>query len=77
MNALIAHTQDELDAHAQRVVHCSSCRAKIVWFKTALGKNMPVNADTVLPIDTRLDLRHHISHFATCPNSTKHRKPKA
>lgn len=72
----IAYTRDELDAHQQRIKRCSSCRAPIVWFKTAKGNNMPVNAETVSPIDVVLDLPRHISHFATCPNSKKHRKPK-
>lgn len=72
----IAYTSDEIEAHKQRTKRCSSCPAAIIWFDTARGKRMPVNAETVLPIDTRLDLRRHVSHFATCPYHAKHRKPR-
>jgi hypothetical protein len=66
------------EAHERRITHCRSCHAKIVWFKTAAGKNMPVDADTVEPNDdvNELDLSRHQSHFASCPNADKHRKPK-
>lgn len=62
------------EAHERRIVRCSSCRAKIIWFKTAAGNNMPVDADTVEPEDEVLDLTRHKSHFATCPNADKHRR---
>lgn len=54
---------------------CQSCGADIVWFKTKLGKNMPVNEDTTQPTDRadQLDLKRHKSHFATCPNASNHR----
>jgi hypothetical protein len=76
VTTIAGHTPTVLEAHAQRVAQCSSCKAPIVWFKTAKGNNMPVNAETVSPTDTVLELPRHISHFATCPNSAKHRKPK-
>ncbi len=60
-------------AHERRITRCSSCRAKIIWFKTRNGKNMPVDADTVEADDDELDLSRHISHFATCPNAAQHR----
>jgi hypothetical protein len=49
-----------------------------VFFKTAKGNQMPVDANTVEPGDNveELDLSRHKSHFASCPNSDKHRKPK-
>lgn len=55
---------------------CSSCEALIVWFRTAKGKRMPVNAETTRPTDAehQLDLKRHISHFATCPNAKEHRR---
>ncbi len=68
---------DTTEAHERRIVRCRSCRARIIWFKTAAGKNMPVDADTVEPEDLELDLDRHVSHFATCPNANQHRKPKA
>jgi hypothetical protein len=62
------------EAHERRIVRCRSCRAKIIWFKTPAGKNMPVDADTVEPEDDELDLSRHVSHFATCPQADQHRK---
>lgn len=64
------------EAHERRIARCRSCRAQIIWFKTATGKNMPVDADTVEPDDDELDLERHKSHFATCPNANQHRKPR-
>lgn len=57
---------------------CGSCGALIVWFKTAAGKRMPVNAGTTKPSDAahQLDLKRHTSHFATCPNANDHRKAR-
>jgi hypothetical protein len=59
-------------------VQCSSCGAPIVWFRTKAGKKMPVDAGTTKPTDAehQLDLTRHVSHFATCPDSDKWRKPK-
>jgi hypothetical protein len=65
------------EAHERRIVRCRSCRAQIIWFKTAAGKNMPVDADTVKPEDTEYDPDEgHKSHFATCPNADQHRRRK-
>jgi hypothetical protein len=66
------------EAHERRITRCTSCHAKIIWFKTEAGRNMPVDADTVEPGDDvlELDLSRHMSHFATCPNADKHRKPR-
>jgi hypothetical protein len=62
---------------------CSSCGALIVWFKTEAGKAHPVDATSVKAQDLNLDLQtkknpagKHMSHFATCPNADKHRKPR-
>lgn len=57
---------------------CGSCNSLIVWFKTAAGKRMPVNAETTKPTDAehQLDLKRHISHFATCPQADRHRRPR-
>jgi len=64
------------EAHERRIVRCRTCRAKIIWFKTEAGKNMPVDADTVEPDDTELDLSRHVSHFATCPDRDQHLRPR-
>lgn len=66
--------EDTTEAHERRIVRCRSCRAKIIWFKTDAGKNMPIDADTVEPEDDELDLKRHVSHFATCPDANLHRK---
>lgn len=70
--------EDTTEAHERRITRCRSCNAKIIWFKTAAGKNMPVDADTVEPEDDveELDLSRHVSHFSTCPNANQHRKPR-
>jgi hypothetical protein len=68
--------QDLLEAHEKRIVRCRSCRAQIIWFTTAAGKKMPVDADTVEPKDDELDLERHVSHFATCNDAEKWRKPR-
>jgi hypothetical protein len=68
--------QDTTEAHERRIVRCRSRNAKIIWFKTERGSNMPVDADTVEPEDQELELPRHISHFATCPNANQHRRRK-
>jgi hypothetical protein len=61
--------------HATR---CRSCDALIVWFTTAAGKKMPVDEATTQPTDAehQLDLTRHKSHFATCSEADKWRKPR-
>jgi hypothetical protein len=71
--------EDRLEEnHERRIKRCRGCNAKIVWFKTEAGNNMPVDADTVEPEDNveELDLKRHISHFATCTAADKYRKPR-
>ena len=63
-------------AHEYRIKRCRSCRRQIIWFKTEAGRNMPVDADTVDPDDTELDLKKHTSHFASCPNAAQHRRAR-
>ncbi|HZF28719.1 MAG TPA: hypothetical protein VE907_06360 [Gammaproteobacteria bacterium] len=53
------------------------CGALFVYLKTKAGRHMPVNWDgTVIPLDTHYVHGRHTSHFATCPNALKHRKPR-
>ena len=62
------------------VSNCRSCGKTIVWMKTIQGKNMPVNI-TEQSLD---DANHneffnpleHVSHFSTCPQAKKHRRPR-
>lgn len=59
--------------------HCRSCGAKIIWLKTKAGKAMPVDSATITESDAAPQYdatQGHISHFATCPNAAKHRKPR-
>lgn len=65
------------------IVKCKSCGAEIVWLKTYVGKNMPVNVPKFEDgesaheaVTTALEFNPDcmISHFATCPNAKKHRK---
>ena len=69
---------------------CRSCGANILWARTSNGKAMPLDATPNpkgnLVVDgkgcigaaTKGELPdgevRYISHFATCPNSAKHRK---
>lgn len=55
---------------------CRSCKAAIVWFKSDAGKNIPIDAATVLPEDQQLELPRHVSHFATCPDAAKFRRKR-
>jgi hypothetical protein len=55
---------------------CSSCKAEIKWLRTERGHMMPVNAETVGADDKIFKPGVHISHFATCPDAERHRKPK-
>jgi hypothetical protein len=72
----VSFEEETTEAHERRIVRCRTCRARIIWFKTEAGKNMPVDADTVEPEDDELDLMRHMSHFATCPQANQHRRPK-
>lgn len=59
-------------------VPCRSCGLPVVWFRTSSGKRMPVDAKTTRPTDAahQLDLKRHVSHFATCPQADNWRKPR-
>jgi hypothetical protein len=47
-----------------------------VFLPTANGKSMPVDAETVEETDDAFDHKRHVSHFATCDQPGKFRKPK-
>lgn len=70
------HDEATLEAHERRITRCRTCHAKIIWFKTQAGKNMPVDSDTVEPDDEELDVSRHTSHFATCKDAAQHRRPR-
>jgi len=69
---------------------CRSCGAKIIWIKDQDGTCLPINAHRVRVYDsaptgwhykevlrTTDPLLYYISHFLTCPDSTKHSKRNA
>jgi hypothetical protein len=58
------------------VLKCRSCSALIVWLRTRKGVLMPVDAKGVDPADEVYDREKHTSHFASCPDARKHRRPR-
>lgn len=60
-----------------RIRSCNSCSAAIIWLVTSTGRKMPTNPEGVTAQDWYFDPKRHVSHFATCPNANKHRKPPA
>jgi hypothetical protein len=65
-----------LERHERRITRCSSCRARIVFLRTAAGKQMPVEADTVEATDETFEAGRHESHFAKCAAADKHRRSR-
>lgn len=57
-----------------KTVPCRSCGEYIAFLKTASGKSMPVDAESVTEGDEEFDKDVHVSHFATCPDANKFRK---
>lgn len=72
---------------------CRSCGAPILFVKTEKGNLIPLDAEPYVPPglfviarDIAVSLEHatgpagpvlYRSHFATCPNAKKHRKPRS
>lgn len=70
--------------------NCRSCGRPVVWKLTESGKRMPIDpapvddGNVVKLDDDRVHVLHadespgdadtYVSHFATCPNATAHRK---
>jgi len=70
---------------------CRSCQADILWGVTANNKAMPIeeadDGNIVVEDDGSLRVldkgqqelfvgQRYISHFATCPHASQHRRPK-
>lgn len=67
---------------------CRSCDAEILWRRTAAGQRIPIDAlpdpqGNVEILDSIEAKVHggpvdggHLSHFATCPDAAKHRRPR-
>lgn len=66
--------EDTTEAHERRITRCRACRKQIIFLKTASGKAMPVDADTVEPEDGEFEHGRHESHFATCPQAGSFRR---
>lgn len=42
--------------------HCTACNAEIEWWRTPKGKNIPLDAGTLVP------------HWSTCPKADQFRR---
>ena len=76
-----------------QIVSCKSCGAPIFYVASERGNNMPLNSKpekrVVLTNEAGYLVKNasevsvgrvvdvYISHFATCPNANKHRRPHA
>lgn len=56
------------------VTNCRACRARIVFLKTANGRWIPINAETVTLEDTEYVPSRHTTHYATCPEADSFRR---
>jgi hypothetical protein len=61
---------------SHKQIECRSCGQYIVFLPTASGKSMPVDADTVEESDDGYDPKRHVSHFSTCDQPERFRKPR-
>lgn len=71
-----------------KTVPCKSCRKLVCWVETAKGKRMPIDPVPspigtlvlddrgVAHVDTRPGRAKFVSHFATCPNASQHRRAR-
>lgn len=63
------------------ITSCRGCDAQIVFLRTpredGTMKPHPVDAATVTPGDVLFDPERHTSHFDTCPEAWRFRRPPA
>lgn len=65
-----------------RVAECRGCGERIFWIETPGGKRMPVDCDVEgghEPSEPQSTTQHDgsgVSHFATCPDHAKFRRPR-
>lgn len=71
-----ADDESQLERHERRIRRCRTCQAKIIFLETDAGRSMPVDADTVDIGDGIFDPSKHVSHFSTCSDPGKHRRPR-
>jgi hypothetical protein len=55
---------------------CKSCGKEITFLRTDSGKAIPVDKETVDPIDEYFDRDRHVTHFRTCPEAGTFRKKR-
>jgi hypothetical protein len=59
------------------MANCAGCGAEIEFVKTPTGNLIPVDLKYIMVItDEGKAVRGRISHFATCPQADRFRKPK-
>lgn len=54
---------------------CRACGKELRFIRTPAGKSMPVDADTCTDDDAIWDPAKHVSHFITCTQPDRFRKP--
>lgn len=59
-----------------KTVPCRACGQYIVFLRTANGRQMPTDAESVNEGDEQFDPKEHISHFSTCPEAGRFRKSR-
>lgn len=57
-------------------IPCRECGESIVFLPTSTGKTMPVDERSIEPGDDVFDPKVHVSHFATCTNAARFRRPR-
>lgn len=62
------------------MAECKSCKAQIIWAETDKGKKIPLDVKAekrfIIKGCVALIVDTYTSHFATCPDADKFRKPK-
>lgn len=61
---------------------CQSCRARILWGRTAAGAKVPLDPkpETRLvqqPGGQFVQVHAYVNHFVTCPTADQHKRPAA
>lgn len=57
----------------KRIQRCRSCGAQIIWFATASGRPIPIDAQGVRIDDPDYVSTRHVPHFKTCPQGRQWR----
>lgn len=71
------------------MTRCKSCDAEILWSRTINNKAIPLDVEKVYGgniileaegalarvVKPNISVKRYVSHFSTCPNAKRHRKP--